>query len=307
MIDTVLKERLKIGRLSVSRLLKTEVAELAEEVLRIVKSHDPEAMQIKAMHDLLEAQRPLFESLKTRYGVDPYRLDMKPAREKMVLLASNFKLQVRLLSKSYDPKELHAIVAAKKRYLRHLYRSKNTKILKQKIAGFIDDAENDARLRSDIEQFGLNGDVLKLKVALEEVRAIAKKRNERYSKQLKMTSREVKGYIYGAIEHLFKEIEVAQLREPDVDYVPIINTLNVLVKKYKTLISRRKHHNQRKAAKRKAAEAKLETTSSDATISTSEIVSKSDKNGADNEALRGNEAYLPAVIYNQIGRISPDG
>ena len=113
MIDTVLKERLKIGRLSVSRLLKTEVAELAEEVLRIVKSHDPEAMQIKAMHDLLEAQRPLFESLKTRYGVDPYRLDMKPAREKMVLLASNFKLQVRLLSKSYDPKELHAIVAAK--------------------------------------------------------------------------------------------------------------------------------------------------------------------------------------------------
>ena len=46
MIDTVLKERLKIGRLSVSRLLKTEVAELAEEVLRIVKSHDPDRKSV---------------------------------------------------------------------------------------------------------------------------------------------------------------------------------------------------------------------------------------------------------------------
>lgn len=246
--------KLEITRLPISKMQKLEVAEFAEEVIGVVHKYNPEEMQINAMYDLLVANKPLIAQLKVHYGVDPHRLDLKPAREKMMLLVSNIKLKVRLATKTNDPKDFHAIESAINSSLRYLYRCKNAKTVNQKIRGFLNDVETDEELQAAITQFDLLEDVMQLSSALDRVRELSSKSYKRTSSRIDVSAMEHMKAVYTAVEHVFNEIEMAHLLNPELDYSPLVGELNVLVGKYRRLIVIREHNNRRLAALKKAEE-----------------------------------------------------
>lgn len=244
----VLKSKLEISRLPISKMLKMEVPELAEEVIGVVEKHDSELMQIQPVFELLVNKRSVIDSLKSPYGVDPVRLEQRMLRENMILHASAIKLRLRMLNKTEDVKDLHVIQTAVNRHLLYLDKSKNRKVLNQKISGFVDDVASDAEFAEAMEEYGFLPDVAQLKMALMEVRRISSKRSKNLSKRSSISTNQRMKIVYDAIEYVFKEIEVAQLRNPDVDYAPLIKELNVVVYKYRQVINRRDATNKRKAA-----------------------------------------------------------
>ena len=246
--------KLEINRLPISKMQKLEVAEFAEEVIGVVHKYNPEEMQINAMYDLLVANKPLIAQLKVHYGVDPYRLDLKPAREMMMLLVSNIKLKVRMATKTNDPKDFHVIESAINSSLRHLYRCRNAKTVTQKIRGFLNDVEADQELQAAITQFDLLEDVMQLTAAVDRVRELSRKSYKRTSSRINVSSTVHMRAVYSAVEYVFNEIEMAHLMNPELDYSPLVAELNVLVNKYRSLIVIRKHNNRRLAALKKAEE-----------------------------------------------------
>lgn len=246
--------KLEINRLPISKMQKLEVAEFAEEVIGVVHKYNPEEMQINAMYDLLVANKPLIAQLKVHYGVDPYRLDLKPAREMMMLLVSNIKLKVRMATKTNDPKDFHVIESAINSSLRHLYRCRNAKTVTQKIRGFLNDVEADQELQAAITQFDLLEDVMQLTAAVDRVRELSRKSYKRTSSRINVSSTVHMRAVYSAVEYVFNEIEMAHLMNPELDYSPLVAELNVLVNKYRSLIVIREHNNRRLAALKKAEE-----------------------------------------------------
>ncbi len=246
--------KLEINRLPISKMQKLEVAEFAEEVIGVVHKYNPEEMQINAMYDLLVANKPLIAQLKVHYGVDPYRLDLKPAREMMMLLVSNIKLKVRMATKTNDPKDFHVIESAINSSLRHLYRCRNAKTVTQKIRGFLNDVEADQELQAAITQFDLLEDVMQLTAAVDRVRELSRKSYKRTSSRINVSSTVHMRAVYSAVEYVFNEIEMAHLMNPELDYSPLVAELNVLVNKYRSLIVIREHYNRRLAALKKAEE-----------------------------------------------------
>ena len=246
--------KLEINRLPISKMQKLEVAEFAEEVIGVVHKYNPEEMQINAMYGLLVANKPLIAQLKVHYGVDPYRLDLKPAREMMMLLVSNIKLKVRMATKTNDPKDFHVIESAINSSLRHLYRCRNAKTVTQKIRGFLNDVEADQELQAAITQFDLLEDVMQLTAAVDRVRELSRKSYKRTSSRINVSSTVHMRAVYSAVEYVFNEIEMAHLMNPELDYSPLVAELNVLVNKYRSLIVIRDHNNRRLAALKKAEE-----------------------------------------------------
>lgn len=246
--------KLEINRLPISKMQKLEVAEFAEEVIGVVHKYNPEEMQINAMYDLLVANKPLIAQLKVHYGVDPYRLDLKPAREMMMLLVSNIKLKVRMATKTNDPKDFHVIESAINSSLRHLYRCRNAKTVTQKIRGFLNDVEADEELQAAITQFDLLEDVMQLTAAVDRVRELSSKSYKRASSRINVSSTVHMRAVYSAVEYVFNEIEMAHLMNPELDYAPLVAELNVLVGKYRNMVAIRDHNNRRLAALKKAEE-----------------------------------------------------
>lgn len=290
------KNKLEIERLPVSKMLKLEIAELAEEVISVVQKNDPELLLIKPVFDLLVAQKSLISKLKVPYGVDPYLLELKPAREEMLLLASKINLKVRLASKRMDPKEMHVIQTSTKRHLRYLNRSRNRTEVNQKIAGFLDDVENDENLQAAITQLDLLEDVMTLGKALDDVREIISNRSAKLSTRTKISTRELKRVVYGLIEDVFKEIEVAQLRNPDIDYKPVVNELNVVSRKYRLQITLRDHSNKRKAAIKNGDTTDDEN--GDEATQPEGTAGNDTSTEVETTAMNGNGAHHPSQVYD---------
>ena len=242
------RKHLVLDRVPITRMLKLEVARYAEDVIAVVQAHNPKELQIEPLFNLLLSQQPLISQLKSHHGVDPYRLALKPKRELMVLLASNIKLKTRMLLKTNDPKDLFVLKTSVDRYLRYLHKARNSEELLQRIAGFVDDANNDPDLADAISEYALNNDVQNLEMALDAVLNHSSKRYKKLSLRPKESTQERTQSVLGSIEYLYKEIEVAQFRHLELDYEPLVDELNVYVKKYRGILNRRELSNKRKAA-----------------------------------------------------------
>lgn len=247
--------KLVILRVSNSRLLKLEVPELAENVIGIVSNHDPELLQIEAVFDLLVNKQSEISKLKAPYGVDPIRWEQQLLHEKLRLDVGAIKLHLKMLRKTNDKKDLHLVETVINRYFTYLYKNKNDKEVNQRVEGFLDDVKTDEEVSTAFNELGFTTHVDTLTASLSKVRRVSSKRVSKLAQRPGEATSELTKSVLDSIEDLFKEIEVAQLRNPEADYVPLVNELNVLMYKYKESINLRQKFNERKAAEKKGNEA----------------------------------------------------
>ena len=254
---------LGIKRLPYSRMLKSEVADYAENTIGIFEKHDTESALITPVLDLMRAKEPAIKLLRLSYGIDTERLKANKLKADMLLQISAFKLSVRKLNRSNLALDLHVVQNAINSHLTYLNKCRNDKELNQKVGGFFDLMITDVELQTAITDFDLQDDVNLMTNAYAEVNNVWQKRVELLSQRSSIaTSVIIKG-IAETINNLFKGVEVAHLisivavagtdEEPTetVDLTPLIDELNQLSDMYYRSISIRDANNKRKAEKDK--------------------------------------------------------
>lgn len=249
------QNKLEIDKLPVaSRMLKLEVPELALEVISTVEKYNPEELLIEPMFQILIKQMPIIKMLDVPYGKDPVRLSLRPLKQKLMLHASEVRLHLQLLKKTEDEKNLFEIQAAVDRHLRYLSKSKNRKIVNQKITQFIHEVKSNQALKEVMIEFDFMPIVERLELALTDVRALIAKRTQSDSEKPKKTAREMMEIVLSSLNDLFKEIELSQLRNPEIDYAPLIHELNSVTANFKQVVNLREAANRRKAAEMNGGE-----------------------------------------------------
>ena len=241
-----------------SRLLKLELPELAEQVIRIVEKHNPEELKIQEVFELLVEEQAQIDNLNARYGVHPLSIKLKPMREKLLLEVSKLKLDLNLASKSTTDLTKDAVIDLQLAIDRHLLKlrsSKNESVMNRKIAQFLHEHSTSQKVQNAVEVLGFTGLIDNIQSAHTVVRELLDERLALTSQRPKESSKEIANYVETALINLFKQIEVAQLKNKLVDYKPLIDELNDALNAFRNSINIREANNKRKAEEKKALEA----------------------------------------------------
>ena len=158
-------ENLGIRRLPYTRMLKSEMANYAENIMSIVERHNADSAIISPLLRLLLAKKPEIEMLRLSYGVDVERLKIDNLKGQLMLTISLFKLNVKIISTSNLELDMHVIQNAINNHFCYLNRCRNDKELNQKIAGFLDLMDSNIELDAALVEFNLMDDENNIKRA----------------------------------------------------------------------------------------------------------------------------------------------
>lgn len=271
-----------------TKLLKLEVQDMALEVIRILNKHDAELLQLESMYELLVAEKPKIAALEVPHRGHPASKKLKRLRKERNVHVSSIKFELRkliALDPTGDDSTVLLLQSELNRFLDDFYDSENEKVMHRKLNQFFDKVETNAPLEEAMESFRFNTFLDDLKINLSDVIASLNKRSSDISKRSKIKTNSIRSAIIESVKDMFYEIRLAQLKNSELDYAPLINELNKMLKDYDHLINARKAINERKAAQRKATENDDETT----TEATSTEVQTTDTD-SDN-------GYHPSQVY----------
>lgn len=239
--------KLEIKRLTYSRMLKSEVAEYASNTINIIQRHGAETLLIEPVFNLLLAQKPKIDILRLRYGIDPLRLEVASLKAKLMLKISNLKLKVRITSKTTYDAQLHLVTSHIDSYLLNLNKSKNDKVISQKVQGFIQEVEVKAALNGAFRKHNLMDELETIELAYADFVNKTSQRVLVLSERPNVTTKAAIDELTDALDDLFKAIEVAHLVNLEVDYEPVVNELNELFRTFNLSALLRAAYNKRKA------------------------------------------------------------
>lgn len=294
-------EELKVRRLPYSQMLKSEMAEYADQTIGIVLTHSPESLQENPVFKLLLALEPEIEMLRLNYGVDTERLRVIELKGELMLAVSTFKLSVRKLKRSSLKLDLHIIENAINSHLRYLNRCRNDKEFNHKITGFLEVVKTNEPFAEALDEFDLTVDFLELQTAHSAFYEAWVKRVDLLSMRPNISTKSIVRGVTGAINNLLKVIEAAHLIntvsetetdiEPDTqeDLTLLVKKLNQLSNMYYRSISVRIANNKRKADRDK----------SDGSIDESETPGEEDTSTeVETTAMNGSGAGETVKVFN---------
>ena len=252
------KTKMAIKNVPYSKLLKLELPELANYVIGIVEKHNPEELLIEEVYDLLVKEKPQILLLKVRAGVHPLTLKLKPARQELMLRVRAIKFQLSVASQMQTDTTrefVSTVQLAVNDHLMNLKGRKNEDVINQKIEQFLNLHNTSAELQTAVESLNFTSLIDDLQSAHTVVKELWGERLALTSLRSKESTKNISKLVTGALDDLYKELEVAQLKNPLLDYKPLFNELNDLLKHYRYRINLRAAYNLRMAEEKKAMEA----------------------------------------------------
>lgn len=240
---------LKIKRIKFSRLWKLEVAELANSVIEIVEKYNPETLKIDEIFDLLVEQRPQIELLEVEYGPHPITQELQNLRRRRIAFAQGIINQVRTIE--YGKMEgtvepMKVVKPVVNRYLLNLSRN-NNRITSQKVTQFFEHIEEKPEVNTAMEALDLTLYLNQLQSVHSVLREQFNNRRDSISKRPKGITPSVVKSILTAMKNLFLQIELAQVKNPELDYTPLVDELNDELTNFGWLINMRASYNKKKA------------------------------------------------------------
>jgi hypothetical protein len=233
-----------------SYLLKLELSSLAGDVITIVNKHNPEVLHIDTVFDMLLAQEPNIELLNNNYGAHPITINLPPLRKKCYRYAQEIVSRMNFVMKEQEDNptdevlNAHAVV---RDYLFKLPSSKSQRVMLQKLKGFFEVVERDEAIETLFSEYHLTSDLNNLRSSFSRLKVLLLKRaNSKYERSIVKTE-ELSASIVKALRDLFKQIEVAALKNTDLDYAPLVIELNSTIRTMKTEVNIRLANNKRKA------------------------------------------------------------
>ena len=238
--------KLELQKLPYSRMLKGEIAEYANRTLSIVGKEEHEELLITPLVDLLSAKKPEIDFLGLRYGKDAMLVDIAQLKSKMMLTISSFKLEVRLLSKEGLDSDLHHTQTYIDTYLRSL-NALNDKMLSQRVVSFLNAAKTEQPFKEALLSHNLMSHVEEIELAHTDMLSMINKRVNALSQRPSLPTKIAIDLVGGAIDDLYKGIEVAHLTNTELDYEPLVDELNQSTAMFRLSIKLRDASNKRKA------------------------------------------------------------
>lgn len=237
---------MEILNLSFTKLLKLELPELAERVIGVFDTYDPEEFKIKDAYDQLLAQQPQIDALLAQYGAHPLTVTLDRLRRKRARYAAKITSQLRYSHK--EQSENQDVINAKattEQFL--LYLSKNNEeVINRKITQFFAETMRNEELATALDTLNVVDYLDNLKATHAAIRRLSEKRVLSISARPKGKTEEFSKSVRKALEIFFMQIEVAHVINKDLDYLPMINTLNEIMVRYKNLINSRAAYNKKK-------------------------------------------------------------
>jgi len=238
--------------ISFSRLWKNEFRELVNTVVGIFDQLNPVALNLGFVYDKLVESQTELRLLQVREGKHPKSKELGVIRKNRKKLICNLIAQIKLLNSSstvYSIPQLEVITPFVVRYLVPIV--KVNSIVKSDV---LDEMylrlEVDTALQTAINTLNLSVQFDELKSLKESYRQVEKDKKESSDRQNVRTI-EVRSNAEFALTNLMNVIVIAQVQYPEVDYKPLIDSLNntfsVFSTQEKTRTTIRKQTASRKA------------------------------------------------------------
>ena len=243
--------RKNILKLDFSKLRKHEVKTLASRVIRAVEGYNPETLQIKEIYDLLVELEPQIGSLELNYIAHPISKKLNAMRKQRLAFAKGIINKMEVIEKGKISGKEASLEVAKPIVLQHLqglWNNDDTKIYDNVIL-FSKHVAEDAQLQTAMETLGLleyHDSLQSVNNAIEE-QFVA--RSKCISARPKRATPGIVAAIKTALQDMFKQIEVAQLKNLEHNYTPLIDELNEMIAFLKATIKARSSINKKNAEK----------------------------------------------------------
>lgn len=229
-----------------SRVQKLEFPDLVNGVVSIVEGHNPATMHIEDQYNLLLEVQPQVSSLVVVNKKHPETkvLDGLRARRKNVLLA--VMRQTKALAKANlesQTVQLRLVTPFVNTYWNDI-NTYNSKTITERLKQMLLAIEADSSLKAAFTALGLMIFIDELTTIQSNIKLSTEKRRKSRSTLPKMRTQEVKSVVGVALADMIEAIELARKAHPELDYMPMINEINVLLTSYQSDIKARVTRNK---------------------------------------------------------------
>ena len=238
-----------ILKFDISRLRKLEVRLLANRVITTVEGYNPVTLKIKEVYDLLVEQEPQIEFLDVGYGPHPISPNLSGMRRKRRAIGQGIVDQIRSIENGKMIGTDNDIEVAKRsvtRYLQGIWK-KDDVTIHEKVDLFFLHFDKSEEQQTAFESLSLVG-------YLDSLRSVNNAIEEQYNSRRKSVSERPKAATHGIVTdlktglgYLFKQIEVAQIKNPLIDYTSLIDDLNEEILLTKAKLKTRASNYKKKA------------------------------------------------------------
>lgn len=244
------------------RLWKSEFRDLVTKVVEIVNNQNPDALDLRFLYNQLTIALAGLQQMHMPYGKHPLSSNVTELRTKRKKLVRAVVAQIRALQLTnavYDVPQLEIIAPFVKRYLSAIVNSnssKTTDTLNEMFSVMsTDQSVNDAIINLNLRNY-----FEELRLLQGSFAQTVSERSSSRSVRQKVNTSEVRTTAETALNNLLKEIELMQLKHTEMDYNPLINSINELFASYSTQVKSRLTRRDQMNVKRKDATIKTTTT-----------------------------------------------
>ena len=238
-----------ILKVDYSKLRKAEIKTFASRVIKIVEKHNPETLKINEIFDLLVELEPQIDSLQFGYGPHPITLSLNALRRKRNAFAKGIISRIETLENAEVRGMQEALMLTKPIVLRHLkslYSFDETTIY-QKIVVFFDLVDKDEELETALSTLELTAYLNDLRNVNSSIEEQFINRSENISARPKLKTPTIVASLKVAFLDLYKQIEVAHIKNKELDYTSLIDELNEQIAILKATLKARASYNKKKA------------------------------------------------------------
>ena len=249
---------MELSKVPFTKLLKLEVPELADNVIRVLQNFETEELLIEDVLVLLKAQKPQIDLLTSRYGIHPLTADLAQKNGKLFFCVSAIKFELRAVRTADNPENqqhLATVQLAIDKHLLKLRRSRNSAVVLRRVAQFLHETTVSVDLMGAVAALGLSDHISNLQEALSEVWLLQDRKEAIISQRPEESSKEIAAPVIFALKNVFKQVELLMVINPAVDYSDLFRELNQLINVYRSRVARRDALNKKKAEEKKALEA----------------------------------------------------
>lgn len=293
--------------LRLSKLWKLERVEYANQVIKIVDEHDPEALKISDMYNLLVARQPEIDQLNVRYRAHPMTVSIQHLRSLRGLHISNILGRLKLVRKEKGDLDgdVRLVRTEIDRHFGNFRSSKNEAIKIQKVDKFNTAVEASQELEEALSELGFTSLMNDLRSVHSRIKSNSELRNKSIAARPQTKTNDLQKAVDDSIVNLFTDIRLAMLRNPEINYNPLIADLNKVTLNFDNYINIRIGQSERRAEE-KAENENGELDNTTPVVESTEPAGRmmslnaADMNGDGEKVLPANEKKTIATTSNSM-------
>ena len=293
--------------LRLSKLWKLERVEYVNQVIKIVDEHDPEALKISDMYNLLVARQPEIDQLNVRYRAHPMTVSIQHLRSLRGLHISNILGRLKLVRKEKGDLDgdVRLVRTEIDRHFGNFRSSKNEAIKIQKVDKFNTAVEASQELEEALSELGFTSLMNDLRSVHSRIKSNSELRNKSIAARPQTKTNDLQKAVDDSIVNLFTDIRLAMLRNPEINYNPLIADLNKVTLIFDNYINIRIGQSERRAEE-KAENENGELDNTTPVVESTEPAGRmmslnaADMNGDGEKILPANEKKTIATTSNSM-------